>query len=166
MKRIISGLFFIILTISVNAQVDSLTAPYKRFPTVPPLKLLLADSATILSKDMLPKKKAVLVMIFSPDCDHCKHETEQIINQIDKFKKVEIVMATFLPFDKMKEFYVHYKLQRFKNIQVGRDFTFILPSFYNFRSFPFFAFYDKKGNLIDVFEGSLPIEKLAGKFNE
>jgi len=166
MKNIVSAFVLLLITVSVHSQSDSLQPPYKRFPTVPPVKLLLADSSTILTKDMLPKKKGVLIMIFSPDCDHCKHETEQIIAQIDKFKKVEIVMATFLPFDKMKEFYVHYNLKQYKNIKVGRDFTFILPSFYNFRSFPFFAFYDKKGSLIDVFEGSLPIEKLAAKFNE
>jgi thioredoxin-related protein len=165
MKKTIGSLLILLIAFSAGAQSDSLLAPYKRFPTVPPIRLLLADSSTILTKDMLPKKKAVLVMIFSPDCDHCKHETEEIIKQIDKFKKVEIVMATFLPFDKMKEFYTHYDLKRFKNIQVGRDFTFLLPSFYNFRSFPFFAFYDKKGDLIEAFEGTLPIDKLTDKFD-
>jgi thioredoxin-related protein len=163
MKKIIFCLLSLGIVISACAQLDS-QPPYKRFPTVPPLNLLLTDSITILTKEKLPKKKSVLIMIFSPDCDHCKHETEEIIKQIDKFKKVEIIMATFLPFDKMKEFYVNYRLQRFKNIRVGRDFTYVLPSFYNFRSFPFFALYDKDGKLIEVYEGALPMESVLAKF--
>jgi hypothetical protein len=73
-------------------------------------------------------------MLFSPDCDHCKHETEELIKNIDKFKKIQIVMATPMPFDKMKEFYAHYDLQRFKNITMGRDISFILPPFFNVRT--------------------------------
>jgi thioredoxin-related protein len=43
---------------------------------------------------------------------------------------------------------------------MGRDAHFMLPVFYNIRSFPFLAFYNKKQELISVFEGSMPIEKV------
>jgi thiol-disulfide isomerase/thioredoxin len=138
--------------------------PYKRFPTIPPFKILLTDSSTLFSKDQLPSKKATFLILFSPDCDHCKHETEELIKNIDKFKKINIVMATPLPFNKMKEFYVHYNLKRFKNITIGRDIGYVLPTFYGVRTLPYLAFYDKSGHLIDTFEGSLPIEKVLEKF--
>jgi thioredoxin-related protein len=138
--------------------------PYKRFPTVPPFKLLLVDSTTLFTKEQLPRKKATFMILFSPDCDHCKHETEEIIKNIDKFNKIEIVMATPMPFTKMKEFYIHYDLKRFKNITMGRDVSYMLPPFYGVRTLPYLAFYDKSGNLIDAFEGSLPIEKVLEKF--
>ncbi|MEO5564206.1 MAG: redoxin domain-containing protein [Chitinophagaceae bacterium] len=137
--------------------------PFRRFPTVIPFKILLTDSTTWFSKDDLAKKPT-FIMLFSPDCDHCKHETEDLIKNIDKFKKIQIVMVTPMPFDKMKEFYAHYEINRYKNITMGRDMTFMFPTFYGVKTLPFLAFYDKKGKLIDGFEGSLPIEKVLEKF--
>jgi thioredoxin-related protein len=142
-------------------QNDSLPeAPYKRFPTPPPFKLLLPDSVTYFTKDDLSKKKAIMIMLFSPDCEHCQHKTEEIIKHINTFEKVQIVMSTTLPFDKMLAYYTKYDLKRFNNIIMGRDISYLLPAFYNIRNLPFLAFYDKKKKLISEFEGALPIEKV------
>jgi thioredoxin-related protein len=165
MKKTACTLVISLLFLAGMAQTSAPTEhPYKRFPTVPPFKLLLVDSTTLFTKEQLPGKKATFIMLFSPDCDHCKHETEDIIKNIDQFKKIEIIMATPMPFDKMKEFYTRYDLKRFKNITMGRDITYMLPPFYGVRTLPFLAFYDKSGKLIDAFEGSLPIEKVLEKF--
>lgn len=153
---LLSGFYFAGFT-----QNDSIPeAPYKRFPTPPPFKLLLTDSSTHFTKDDLAKKKAVMIMLFSPDCEHCQHETEEIIKHIDDFEKVQIIMCTMLPFDKMAAFYNKYDLRRFDNIVMGKDMNYMLPAFYNVRNLPFLAFYNKKKELISVFEGSLPIEKV------
>jgi thiol-disulfide isomerase/thioredoxin len=155
---LLSGLFS-------SAQNDSIPqAPYKRFPTVPPFKLLLTDSSTHFTKEYLAKKKAVMIMLFSPDCEHCKHETEDIIKHIDAFKKVQIVMSTTLPFDKMVDYYNKYDLKRFDNIIVGKDLNYLLPVFYDIHNLPFLSFYNKKKELISVFEGALSIEKVLEKF--
>lgn len=135
--------------------------PYNRFPSVPPFKLLLTDSSTIFTKETLSNKKATMIMLFSPDCDHCQHETEQIIKHKNALEKVQIVMATIAPFDKMLAFYNRYDLKRFDNIIMGREINYVLPTFYNIRNFPFLAFYNKKKELISVFEGSMPIEKIV-----
>ena len=156
---LLSGLFSL-------AQNDSIPqAPYKRFPTVPPFKLLLTDSSTYFTKEDLAKKKAVLIMLFSPDCEHCKHETEDIIKHIDAFKKVQIVMSTTRPFDKMVDYYNKYDLKRFDNIIVGKDLNYLLPVFYEIHNLPFLSLYNKKKELISVFEGALSIEKVLEKFD-
>jgi thioredoxin-related protein len=157
--------FFLVLLsafyLAAFTQNDSLPeAPYKRFPTPPPFKLLLTDSVTYFTKDDLSKKKAIMIMLFSPDCEHCQHKTEEIIKHINTFEKVQIVMSTTLPFDKMLAYYNKYDLKRFNNIIMGKDISYLLPSFYNIRNLPFLAFYDKKKKLISVFEGALPIEKI------
>jgi len=167
MKKLVFTLFMASLTLGVFAQVDSASMPpYKRFPTLPPFKILMVDSTNWYAKENLPKKKAVMVMIFNPECEHCKHETEELIKNIDKFKNIEIVMATPRDFSEMKEFYGHYDLKRFKNIHVGRDMNYTLPVFYDIRSLPYLAFYNKKGNLIDTFEGTLPMDKVLAKFDQ
>ena len=154
----------LMITFSLNGQTDSIQPPYKKFPTPPPFKLLLTDSSTYFTKADLEKKKPLLLIVFSPDCDHCKHETEELLKNIDKFKKVQIVMATYYTVSEMKNIYDDFQLNRFENIVVGKDINFILAPFYNMRSMPFLAFYDKKGELISVFEGNLPMNKVAEKF--
>lgn len=164
MKTIMT--LFVLVQLSITSFAQQTEPPYKRFPTVPPLKLLLIDSTTQFTEKDLEKDKAVFVILFSPDCEHCKKGTEELIDNIDKFKDIQIVMTTILPFDKMKEFYTTYKLDRFKNITVGRDQFFLLPTFYRIKNMPYFAFYDKKGNLIDTAEGALPVPKVLEYFKD
>lgn len=164
MKTLITLFVFVQSSITTFAQPTE--PPYKRFPTVPPLKLLLVDSTTQFTEKELKKNRPVFIILFSPDCEHCKKGTEELIDNIDKFKNIQIVMTTILPFDKMKEFYTTYKLDRFKNITVGRDQFYLLPTFYRIKNMPFFAFYDEKGDLIDIAEGTLPIPKVLEYFKE
>lgn len=163
MKRMISTLLLLCTCFIIVAQENSPAPPYKRFPTVAPFKLLLADSSTFYTKADLPKKKSVLMLLFSPDCEHCQHETEEIIKRIDDLKDVQIVMSTTQPLYKMKEFARNYGLQRFKNITIGQDVSHTLPPFYSIRFYPFLAFYNKKKELVSVFEGAMPIDRLIAE---
>ncbi len=99
-------------------------------------------------------------MLFSPDCEHCKHETESIIANIDAFKKVQIIMSTTLPFERILEYYNHYDLKRFDNIIIGKDVNYMLPVFFDIHNLPFLAFYNRKQELISVFSGALPINRV------
>ncbi|HEY6502387.1 MAG TPA: redoxin domain-containing protein [Chitinophagaceae bacterium] len=165
MQKLIAAIIGLLLSAVINAQADpASTPPYKRFPSVPPFKLLKTDSVSVFTKADLKKNRPVLVILFSPECDHCKHETEEIIRRIDDFKKIQIVMATMMPLNTARQFYEEYELARFENITVGKDMDNLLPTYYAINNLPFLAFYDKKGKLIDVFEGSLPVEKVLGKF--
>jgi thioredoxin-related protein len=165
MKKISCILLGLLFTGILSAQSDSANLPaFRKFPTIPPFKILETDSVTFFSKADLKKNKPVLIILFSPDCDHCKHETEELIKHMDDFKQVQIVMATTMPFAKMKEFYANYKLASFKNIKVGHDTQYLLPVFYQIGSLPYLAMYDKNGNLINTFEGTMKMEELAAIF--
>ena len=144
-----------------NAQ-----APYLRFPTLPPFHLLKLDSATYLTKEDVKKNRKTIIMYFSPDCEHCKHEIESFLADWDKFKDIEIVMATYQPFGEMKEFNTHYRIYEHPNIKMGRDEKFFLPPFFKIKNLPYLALYDKKGNLITTFEGTQKVDTLLNAFNE
>jgi thioredoxin-related protein len=163
-----SGLMTLLLPFVCTAVISQIEteAPYKRFPTLPPLKLLLTDSSTQLTEKALRKNVPVFIMLFSPDCEHCQKETEELIDNIEKFSNIQIVMTTTAPFGKMKEFYNSYQLHRFANITMGYDQFFLLPTFYRIKNTPFLAFYDKDGKLIDVAPGALPIAKVLEYFKE
>ena len=165
MKKLYFVFSVLLITVVSAAQNSVDTTPlYKRFPTVPPFNLLQTDSVSFFTKNNLKKNKPVLVILFNPECDHCKHETEEIINHIKELKKVQIVMATMAQYSQMKDFYLKYKLGEFSNIKVGQDFQYMLPSFYRVHSLPYLAMYDRKGNLLTTFEGSMKIDDLINVF--
>jgi len=165
MKKAIFLLIILFLVSNCFAQKDSAIAPpYQRFPTIPPFKLLKIDSNSYFTKADLKKKEPVLIILFDPDCDHCQHETEGILKNIDEFKNIQIVMATNAPFDRMTAFYKKYDLEKFENITIGEDFQYFLAPFFNIHNLPYLAMYDKKGNLLSTFEGTMKIEKLIDIF--
>ncbi|MES1220865.1 MAG: thioredoxin [Bacteroidota bacterium] len=159
--------FFLLICLSISisgfSQYDP-TPPYQRFPTYPPVNLLMTDSATLFTKKDLPKKTPVLLIIFNPECDHCQHETTELIKNINSFKKVKIVMATVRPIADIKPFVVKYKLAQYSNITVGKDFQFFLPGFYMINNLPYLAMYDKQGKLISTFEGTMKMTDLIKVF--
>ena len=159
-------LLLLFISVSSVAQVDSTTLPYKKFPTLPPIQILLGDSTTKFTKENLPAKKPVLIMLFSPECSHCQQEAEELTARKDELKNIQVVMITFHPLWEMNEFVKKYKLNELKNVVVGKDIYLVLPSFYGIHNLPFHALYDKKGNLLEVFEGAVEISKMLQSFGK
>ena len=166
MKKYFLLIATIIISNCINAQVDSIASPSARFRIFPPAKLLLADSTTFFTKEDLLKNKPILLMVFNPDCDHCQHETEDLISNIDKFKNIQIVMAAMAKHTEMKIFIEKYGLSKYNNITVGQDVSFFLPPFFNIKNLPFLAFYNKKQNLISTFAGSMTMEKILAELKK
>lgn len=160
MKKIICLVLCGCLFVSAKAQADS-TLIYLRFPTVPPFSIIKVPDSTRFTKDNLQKKKATVIIIFSPDCDHCQHATKELTANIGLFKKTQIVMASPLEFAYIKKFYEEYKIAEHPNIIMGRDPSYFFGTFFRVRSFPAIFVYDKKGNFIQSFDGSVPVEKIA-----
>ena len=148
-----------------HAQKDSIDAPFRRFPIIPPFDLLKTDSSTHLTKENIDTKHKTIIMFFSPECDHCQHQTEDMLAAIDSLKDIQIIMATYQPFEEMLAFYQKYELAKYSNIKLGRDTKYFLPPFYRMKSLPYLALYDNKGNLITSFEGNQPVVKLLAAFD-
>ena len=90
MKKLLL-ILFVLFSFSLCAQIDTTTPPYKRFPTFPPAKFLLSDSLTVFTKENILSNKAVLFMLFSPDCSHCQKSTEEIIANKEKLKDIQLL---------------------------------------------------------------------------
>ena len=160
MQRVLFFLFLMGLGLTGFSQTDT-SLLYLRFPTIPPFSIIKVSDSTRFTKDDLKSKKAVVIMVFSPDCEHCQNETKELIAHIDLFKKVQIIMASPLDYDYIKRFYEEYKIADYPNIIMGKDPGYFFGTFYHIRSFPAIFLYDKKGNFIDKFDGSVPVEKIA-----
>ena len=143
-------LFLVILSVlfygGVSAQIQQPQEPaYKRIPTIPPFSLMLSPDSILFTKENLKKKKSVIVMVFSPDCDHCIHATENLISNIKSFKNTEIILASSLSYESIQKFYKELNLAAYPNIYVGYDSKRLLSSFYEVKSFPSIFLYSKKG---------------------
>ena len=158
-------LFSALITMQwVAAQNATDTPAYQRFPGLPPISLLQADS-TLLTKEGL-KQQPTIIMYFSPSCDHCKHQWEDMTKSMGTLKKYQVLMVTYQPFEEMVDFYKNEHISQYSNVRLARDPKFVLPPFYRIASLPYMALYDKKGNLITTFEGNVKMEKIFKAFNE
>ncbi len=164
MKKIPVLILLLFSLAKLFAQTDTIEPAYKRFPNIPPFTLTAPDSSSV-TRDNLAKHKKVLIMFFSPDCDHCQHQTEDIIKKMDDFKNIEIVMATYQPFEELVAFYNKYELAKYTNIKIGRDGNYFFPPFYNMKSLPYLALYNKKGELITTYEGNRRPDVILKAFN-
>ncbi|MBC7849401.1 MAG: redoxin domain-containing protein [Chitinophagaceae bacterium] len=152
-------------TVSIGQQTAQPAAqlpPYKQFPTLPPLELQLPDSSKFLKTDL--KKQETIIMYFSPDCDHCIHQMDDMKKRMKDLQPYQIILVTYQPMDLLVGFIKKYNLASYPNIKAGRDIKFALPGFYQIKALPYFALYDKKGNLVNTYESNTKVDKLIGSF--
>ncbi len=162
MKPLIFILFYFIQAIGLFAQiVEKKNPPYRSVPFVPPFKIMLAPDSTVFSKGDLKKKRSTVIIVFSPDCDHCLHATRDLLANHDLFKKAQIVMATSMAFQHVQKFYNDMRIAAFSNIKVGSDNAAFLHSFYEVRTFPAIFVYDKKGKFKATFDSHAEFKKIA-----
>ncbi len=155
-------LLFVFSFLIMFAVAQETTLPvYKRFPTVPSFKIIKAPDSVVYKKEELKKKKATMVIIFSPDCDHCQMATKDLLANAGLFKKVQIIMASSSPYESILQFYKEYTIAQHPNIIMGMDQGYFFGTFYNITNFPSIFLYDKKGVFVQKFEGSVPFSTIA-----
>ncbi|MEO6314511.1 MAG: thioredoxin [Chitinophagaceae bacterium] len=164
--RILTVLFACFFSSCLFAQKDSMdmNAPFRKNPSIPAFDLLKTDSTTHITKLDLAGKHKTIIMFFSPDCSHCQHQTEDMLAAIDSLKDIQIVMATYQPFEEMVAFNQKYAIDKYSNIKLGRDIKYFFPPFYRMKSLPHLALYNEKGNFITSFEGNVKVAKLVDSF--
>lgn len=142
---------------------QSEVAPYKQHPRVPKFEIQQTNN-TLFFSDKLKKNTPLIIMFFSPGCDHCIHQFEDMTKRKKDLQNFQIVMATYQPVEELAAFNKKYNLAQYPNIITGRDVNYFFPMFFHIRNFPYLAFYDKNGNLIDTFEGNMTVDNMLQKF--
>lgn len=155
--------FLLFSSAGAFAQQDTMKPAYQRYPVIPGLQLFRSDSTKYINEN-LPAKKQLLLVLYSPDCDHCQQEAEQIVARKEDLHDTHIIMVTTFPISRMNEFAEKYGLDKMENVVMAKDPYYVLLSFYAIRHFPYLALYDKKGKLIRTYEGSVSIDKVLQSF--
>jgi thioredoxin-related protein len=163
MKKFIISLSILLASTTLFSQTttEPLAPAYIRIPSIPPFNITIAPDSIPFTKENLKKKKASIIMVFSPNCDHCVHSTQDLITNYENFKKVQIILATAAPFEQVKHFYSSLKIADYPNIKVGQDKSFFLGTFFEVRSFPAIFLYDKKGKFKQAFDSNAKWETIA-----
>lgn len=137
--------------------------PYKQNKKLPDFEIETVNKG-LFSTAKIKKNSPVLIMFFSPSCDHCIHQFEAMQKKMADFKNYQIVMATYQPMEELAEFNKKYQLQKYPNITTGRDINYFFPPFYEISNFPYLAFYDKQQKLITTHEGNMSVESMLNTF--
>ena len=145
------------------SQADSTAPLYVRFPTIPQFNIYNAKDSSIFTRENLKKKKQTVLILFSPDCEHCQHETKELEANMSKFKNTQILMVTYLSYAQMEKFYNDYHVADYPNIIMGRDAKYFFPIYYKLKNMPSIFVYDKKGKFKKAFEGSVSVLKVAAE---
>jgi thioredoxin-related protein len=128
-----------------------------------PATLPMAPFEITLTNDVkfksfqLKKNVPVILMYFSPDCDHCKDLTKEILKNVKALEAKQLVMITYYPMAEVKKFANDFSIQKQPNIKIGTEgMTLIVQKHYNIRNFPFLALYDKAGKQARLFREQAP----------
>jgi thiol-disulfide isomerase/thioredoxin len=126
-----------------------------------PFEITLANNQSFKSFQ-LKKNVPVMLMYFSPECDHCRDLTKDILKNAKALVNKQLVMITYFPVPEVKRFESEFELTNYPNIKVGTEGTkFIVRKHYNIRNFPFIVLYDKQGKLIKTFREQTPSAQIV-----
>jgi thiol-disulfide isomerase/thioredoxin len=131
----------------------------KRKPEIPVFNLLLKDSVTIFNTGNIPEGKPSVLLFFSPDCEHCQQETIDLLANMDSLKNVNFYFVTVDPMDRMRRFDTFYKLYRYPNITLGRDYTVSFPGHFKNVAPPYSVIYNPDKTMRVIFEGETPVSR-------
>lgn len=137
--------------------------PYKQTKKLPDFELQTVSHGNFTTAK-IKKNTPVIIMFFSPSCDHCIHQFEAMKKRIGEFKNYQIIMPTIQPIEEVAEFNKKYQIQKHPNIITGQDTRYFFPPFFQIANFPYLAFYDKNQKLISTHEGNMSVDDMLKNF--
>ena len=150
MKRKLINLFFFFLISSAAFSQTPLAGS-----KVAPFNIKLTNGQQFKAEQLA--KGPVVLIYFSPDCDHCQNFTQDLVKNYNVVANKQVVMVTFQDMNMLKPFVTKYKLNQYLNFKVGTEGTsYVVRNYYKINSFPYIAIYDKTGKLVKTYEGEQP----------
>jgi hypothetical protein len=132
---------------------------------LPSFNVLLADSTTQLNMGKVATGSPIVLLYFSPDCEHCQKETEEILHHMDALKQARFYFVTNDPFDRLQIFYKYYKLRQYPNVVLGRDDQFFLLRHFKGAYPPYIVVYDRDKRQRAAWQGDTPIDTIISRVN-
>lgn len=155
-----------VCTIAANAQKDDDAARLQKIQHLPAFQIHTVPDSTIFKSEELKKNEPVIIMFFSPDCDHCQKETKELLAYKEELKNLQIVMVSHLEYNAIKTFYYDYNIASMPNIKIGHDKDFALSLQYRPKTYPGIYIYNAKGELAKAFVGNVGVPAILDAIKE
>jgi hypothetical protein len=151
-RSLIFILFIVLLTVTniVEGRCQS--------GKLPPFAIMQANGKIFRAYE-LPVRKPMVIIYFSPECDHCHILMKDFLKNEATFRRASVVMITHLAVGKVAQFVQRYALNKYPNVFVGTEGTWLfVKNYYKIIEMPFIALHDSNGSLVKIFreEGTLP----------
>ncbi|MGF7230494.1 MAG: TlpA family protein disulfide reductase [Arachidicoccus sp.] len=120
---------------------------------MPLFKIRLTNERGFTYKD-IKKDIPVVLIYFSPTCDHCEAFARELVKHEKALQKKQIVMVCWEDLNQAKQFDTAFKLSSHSNIKIGSEgYSFTVQKYFNIQHYPFIAFYDSRGQLVKTVDG-------------
>ena len=151
MKKILT-LLLAVSFYSADAQQDS-TLPYLKDRMMPAFNLLSVDSVVFTQNSIAPDKPTI-IMMFSPDCDHCQKQLDDLLAIPELTSTTQVVMISMAPVIYNREFYKKNKLEKYPFVYLGMDYQGLCLRYYKPHTVPVLVFYNKKREFVSIHQGN------------
>lgn len=151
-------LFLISLSFAGFSQYDTIP-PVQKTKIQPPFTLLSIDSVAF-SQDVLDTGKNTILMLFNPECEHCRKQLERFLQMPEFYGPVQLVMISIETLEKTKHFYQRHHLANYPFIHLGKDQKRFFISYFRAETIPVLAFYDRKKHLRFFKQGDVTEEEI------
>lgn len=132
---------------------------------LPSFTIQLMDTTVKFNTAQIPAGQPVVLFFFGPDCPYCQSLTREITQRMSELKNVRFYMATMADFKEIHFYDTLFKLDKYKNVTIGKDVSGFFLSYYKAPGFPYFAIYDKKKEFKQIVVGSVGVDSLKKVIN-
>lgn len=133
---------FAFLALSLTSRAQQKSIPDIRFSDTDDLPF---------GKKNLPKNRALLIVYFRSDCDHCM-QTATVLRKTATQYPSEIWMISGEEMEPIRSFEEMLDLYDIHNLKVLRDQNHEMHRYYDFTALPFVLLYSPSGKLLKQFE--------------
>lgn len=117
---------------------------------IPALKFTDTENELISNKN-IPKGKALMLIYFRSDCDHCEHTAQQLKTTATKYPAT-IWMVSAEPLPTLRTFEEMAGLYDLGNLSVMQDHTQSMHKWFDFTKLPFIVVFDKNGKQLAIYD--------------
>jgi thiol-disulfide isomerase/thioredoxin len=130
---------------------------------LPPFRIMQSSGKVFRAED-LPMDKPIIIIYFSPECEHCETMMKEFFKNAAQFKEASVAMITYVAQDRVARFEKDYPVKKYANMYAGTEgTTFFVRDYFNISELPLEALYTKTGRFVLSFSREIPVQALATK---
>jgi peroxiredoxin len=146
-----------------NAQDQYLSSVEKKKKTLPKFSYQTMDGRKFTNEN-LDKNSRLLIVYFNPLCEVCQRETGEIINNINYFQDIQIVMISPARKEDINKFVKKFSINNYHQMTVLHDADDYFYKQFGATGYPTLYLYNKKKELIENFDTEVSFDDIKNSF--